>query len=76
MRVRPRAWVRWAMMVVLALGVSANPARAEDEKPPFTEPGIDFVTPQTAYIQWIAGTLIILACTFVAIKNPHRSHMD
>ena len=61
----------------MALTLFCVPARAADEaEKPFEEPGIAYAARRDPYIEWIAGTLIILACLFVAFKNPHRTHLD
>jgi hypothetical protein len=63
----------------LFFGHTALPARAADDdakNKPFREPGIEYIEHRGAYIQWLAGALIIAACLFVAFKNPHRSHLD
>ncbi len=75
MRVRAPKWIRIAAVWVLGLGLLAAPARAEDPKP-FQEPGIVYADPGGLYIQWLAGALFIAAVVLIAIKNPHRSHMD
>ena len=76
--------VRWSRLkrlgsaVVVALALLSGPltARADDEAPPPREPGIIYTEEGKPYIQWIAGTLIVLACLLVAFKNPRRSHLD
>ncbi len=65
-----------AVIVTLALLGTPLAARAQDEVQPFREPGIIFAEERKPYIEWIAGTLIILACLLVALKNPRRSHLD
>jgi hypothetical protein len=69
---------RWASVALTVLALFCVPARAADEPAdkPFEEPGISYVARREPYIEWIAGTLIIVACLFVAFKNPHRTHLD
>jgi hypothetical protein len=74
---RLRRLARWGSVALTVLVLFCVPARAEEQaEKPFEEPGISYVTRRDAYIEWIAGTLIILACLFVAFKNPHRTHLD
>ncbi len=75
MRICPR-WMRSLAAVVLALGMWAAPAAAQDKPKKFQEPGIVYAERSAQYIQWIAGALIVAAVMVVAIKNPHRSHLD
>lgn len=77
MRRRPFRFFRLGVVGIIGLALLTAPALAQEEKPaPFREPGISFKTEQKPYIEWIAGTLIVLACLIVAFKNPHRSHLD
>lgn len=75
-----RRWLRLAGVVpvlVLTLVLLAAPARAaDDDEGPFREPGIQYLERRKPYIEWIAGSLIVLACLLVAFKNPHRTHLD
>ncbi|MEW6251868.1 MAG: hypothetical protein AB1716_14575 [Planctomycetota bacterium] len=59
----------------MALGLTVAPVQAADNKP-FREPGIVFPDESGAYITWLAGALFAAACLLVAVKNPHRSHLD
>lgn len=71
-------WRRLGQVAVLALAFFAAPpaARAQDEEKPYREPGLLLMEQRKPYIEWIAGTLIVLACLLVAMKNPRRSHLD
>ena len=75
---RLRRTARWGSVALTVLVLFCVPARAAEEPAdkPFEESGISYVTRRETYIEWIAGTLIILACLFVAFKNPHRTHLD
>ena len=75
---RLRRIARWGSVALTVLVLFVVPARAAEEPAdkPFEEPGISYITRRDPYIEWIAGTLIILACLFVACKNPHRTHLD
>ena len=73
---RPRKLARVSLVVLTALALFITPARAEEEKGPFREPGIRYVAYRKPYVEWIAGTLIIVACLLVTCKNPHRTHLD
>ncbi len=64
------------LLVTVVLGGLVVPAQAEDDKEPWREPGIRYLKYQKPYIPWLIGSGIIIACLFVAFKNPHRSHMD
>ncbi len=64
-------------VVLVSLLAGSPVVRAQDqEEKPYHEPGIIFIEDRKPYIEWIAGTLIILVCLLVAFKNPHRSHLD
>lgn len=77
-----RNLVRWGVVTVLSVVALAAPASAqrkdedEGEKKTFREPGVDYREEQTQYIQWGFGALMIAACLFIGLKNPHRSHLD
>ncbi len=78
MRLRPSRVVRLLCGAVVMLGLCAAPAAAQQKKDdkPFQEPGLVFADSTMGYIQWLAGVLLVVAVTVVAIKNPHRSHLD
>ena len=77
MRTTLRRMARRGIVALTVLFLWAVPARAAEEpEKPFEEPGILYVAHRDPYIEWIAGTLIILACLIVAFKNPHRTHLD
>lgn len=77
MRARRIRFLTKALSAVLLLCVSVAPARAqEEEKRPLREDGIQYLQPSKPYIEWTAGTLIIIVCLLVMFKNPHRSHLD
>lgn len=66
---------------VISLAFLTAPALAaddDDENKRFCEPGIAYRKMKTKkpYIDWLAGTLLVLACVLPAFKNPHRSHLD
>jgi hypothetical protein len=68
---------RLACVAVTFLVFLVAPARAEEPaEKPFEEPGVSYEQRRDPYVEWIAGTLLGLACVFVAFKNPHRSHLD
>jgi hypothetical protein len=77
MRLRLSKLARLGAAALTALALFAAPALAQEkEEKPFEEPGIAFLPRSDPYIQWIAGTVIVAACLFVAFKNPHRTHLD
>lgn len=74
-----RRAIRLGLGLGLALSLLAAPAAAQnDEDKPlrFREPGISYKDMRKPYIEWVAGTLIVLAVLFVTFKNPHRTHLD
>ena len=57
------------------LACLAAPAFAQDEQP--TEfRDVDLKPRVKPYIQWVMGTLFIAAVVGLAMKNPHRTHLD
>ncbi len=82
MRARRRQLVRWGVVTLLSVVSLTAPAAAqrrgeeEDEKKTFREPGIEFLDEQSQYVQWLFGALMIAACLFIGLKNPHRTHLD
>ena len=77
MRARRFRFLTWLLSAVLLLGVSAAPVRAQDEEDkPLRETGIHYLDNSKPYVEWLAGTLIIVVCLLVMFKNPHRTHLD
>jgi len=77
MRARRFRFLTRLLSAVLLLGVSVAPGRAQDaEERPLREQGINYLDLNKPYIEWTAGTLIIIVCLLVMFKNPHRSHLD
>jgi hypothetical protein len=69
-----RAWLA-TFLIVFILAAPAL-AQDDDEKKPFREPGIRYLEHRKPYVEWLAGSVIIIACLLIAFKNPHRSHLD
>jgi hypothetical protein len=65
-----------AVVLLSLLGAPAGVRAQQQDEKPFREPGIIFMEDRKPYIEWIAGTLIILVCLLIAFKNPHRTHLD
>jgi hypothetical protein len=69
-------WVRRAAVGALALAIVSPPALAQspdDKQPPYDVNGL----PQSKQIvPWIFAFLFAALCLLVALKNPHRSHLD
>jgi hypothetical protein len=62
---------------VLFVGPLASPATAQDDEDErYREPDIRYREFRKPYIEWLAGTVLIVACLVVSAKNPHRSHLD
>ena len=74
MRGHAPRWMHWVVGLVSAWVLVAPAWAVEDI--PFQEPGINYAEAGGLYIQWLAGVLFIAAVVLIAIKNPHRSHMD
>lgn len=74
--------VRAALVLVLTLAVVVPSVRADDDDGDkrFYEPEISYKFASDyktkPYIDGALGFLIIVACVLVAVKNPHRSHLD
>lgn len=51
------------------------PALAQEEKlPPFYD--VPSLPDSKPWLQWTIGIILILLCLMIAIRNPHRSHLD
>ncbi len=69
--------MRIGLICVVTLALFAPPAMAaDDDDGRYREPNISYLEFRKPYIEWIAGTLIIIACVLIAFKNPHRTHLD
>ncbi len=66
---------RIAATLVL-LGCLAAPALAQDEEQPAEFPDVELKERTKPYVQWVLGTLFIAAVIGLAMKNPHRTHLD
>lgn len=63
-----------AVLVTVAAVATAAAQQSDVKLPPFYDvPAIEDSRP---WLQWIVGTVFIAACLGVAIRNPHRSHLD
>jgi hypothetical protein len=82
MRPSRRNLVRWGLVTVLGMVSLAAPAfgqrrdEEEGDKKTFREPGVEYLEEKSQYIQWLFGALMIAACLFIGLKNPHRTHLD
>lgn len=80
LRLRSPCLLRWASAGLLAVLALSTPTYGQDEedKGPFQEPGISYRmrSSKKAYLDWLAGTLLVAFCVVPAFKNPHRSHLD
>lgn len=71
---RPR-WLRMLMAATLALAMAAPAmAQSDDEDKPFYDVNVKEHT--KPYIQWTVAVLFMAGVLLIAVKNPHRSHLD
>jgi hypothetical protein len=70
-----RFWPRLGLVLFLLLPVSlANAADEEkDEGPWYDVPALPH---RTNWVPWVIASAFIVSCVGVAMKNPHRSHLD
>lgn len=68
---------RWASAAVVGFSFLAPPAVAQESKtdpqPPFDVSGLPR---KKQIVPWIFAFLFVALCLLVALKNPHRSHLD
>ncbi|MDX2200977.1 MAG: hypothetical protein SF069_18635 [Phycisphaerae bacterium] len=70
-----KVWIPIVPALIAGLFSSAALAQQEEEAlPPFYD--VAAVEDTKPWFQWIAGALIIATCFAVAIKDPHRTHLD
>jgi uncharacterized paraquat-inducible protein A len=67
-RIAPRA-----LPVVVVLLVLASPLFAQAPKPASTAKGLDSAKP---VMEWLAGTIFLVACLVVAFKNAKRANVQ
>ncbi len=75
-RIRFRRLAALALTACLLVVPTVRAQDESEEEKPFQEPGITYRQAQKPYIEWVAGLLIVVACGLIAVKNPHRSHLD
>ena len=59
--------------LMVLLSVSPALAQPEDEKPFYDVNTKEHVKP---FIPWTIAVGFTAACLLIAVKNPHRSHLD
>lgn len=76
---RRRAWIPRPFLValigtglLLSTTVLAQPV--EPDLGPFYD--VNTIPDGRPWLQWLIGGLFIAACLAVAIRNPHRTHLD
>lgn len=70
-----------AILVTAVASLLVATGHAQDEeviKPdgPWREPGITYMEYSKPWVAWTLGVAFLLAGLVLAIKNPHRSHLD
>jgi len=62
-------------MIAAIASVPAAKAQSQDEAegPWYDVPALP---PEKPWLQWVVGTVFGLACLAMALKNPHRTHLD
>lgn len=77
MRRKFSRWARWGSAGVVGLSLLSPPAHAQESKsdpqPPFDVNGLPR---KKQILPWIFAFLFASLCLLVALKNPHRSHLD
>ncbi|MBU0638248.1 MAG: hypothetical protein KKB50_05230 [Planctomycetes bacterium] len=73
-------WLRFSIVLTTIVLLSASPTLAQqdtDEGPAYEE-GLSTLAPNNkiVWINWGFGVLLIAGCAGLALKNPHRSHLD
>ena len=69
-------WLRVGVAVTLMLVILAVPALAqpaEDSGPWYDVPVLE---PSKPWLQWIFAGVFAALCLALALKNPHRTHLD
>ncbi|NLG41813.1 MAG: hypothetical protein GX547_01080 [Phycisphaerae bacterium] len=70
-----RFWTRLGLLLILSLPVGiANAADDDDDRAPWYD--VPAIPHRTNWVPWVVASAFIVGCVGVAMKNPHRSHLD
>ena len=75
---RRRGLTLLTSVLVLLIAIAGAPGAAAQDQDKAEGPWYDVpaLPPQKPWLQWVVGTVFGLACLAVALKNPHRTHLD
>ncbi|MFO0838790.1 MAG: hypothetical protein U1D55_09705 [Phycisphaerae bacterium] len=62
-----------AYALLLAAPLLAQSKKGEDRVEPFDVVGLDHTRP---WIPWVFAFVFVAGCVAIALKNPHRGHLD
>lgn len=62
------------LAALLAVGVAPALAQSNKKEEPFSD--VPVMTSQKPYIPWVVSVLFVAAILGIAMKNPHRTHLD
>lgn len=62
------------LAAILAVGVAPAFAQNNKKEEPFYD--VPVMTAQKPYIPWVISVFFVAAILAIAMKNPHRTHLD
>ena len=72
--------ITWARLVIaialvgLTLVATASAQNNPDEDTPFYD--VPVIPARSPWPQWLIGAGFVGGCVVIALKNPHRTHLD
>lgn len=70
------SWSARLAVALLVAGFSCAPALAKKEVEQLPPYDVQAMQHQSVWIQWVFAFLFVAGVTAIAIKNPHRTHLD